>query len=131
MKYEMTYADFSRYLANHGFIENPLTEEQYDFLQATGFPESNVYGVACDVNALVDFNVARLINDPRDLVYVALFRWASDDEEFPEIVIASDTKALFEEVAEQASYGEATFTELFADPEFHIVIHTYEQKQRG
>ena len=24
MKYEMTYADFSRYLANHGFPENPV-----------------------------------------------------------------------------------------------------------
>lgn len=67
MKYEMTYADFSRYLANHGFPENPLTEEQYEILQGTGFPESNVYGVACDVNALVDFNVARLINDPREM----------------------------------------------------------------
>ena len=84
------------------------------------------------MNALVDFNVARLINDPRDLVYVAQFRWVSDDEEFPEIVIASDTKALFDEIVEQASYGEdTTFTELFADPDFRIVIHTYEQKQRG
>lgn len=58
----MAYAEYQAYMARYGFIECPLTEEQFNEASAK-LHEDDLYGLGCDVNAGVDFHVAMKIND--------------------------------------------------------------------
>jgi hypothetical protein len=62
----MSYADFQRYVANYGFPTCPLTEEQFNAARSIGATDGEMYGIACDVNAGVDFHVAGLLNTQRN-----------------------------------------------------------------
>lgn len=55
----MTYAEYQAYMAKYGFINCPLTADQFEAAVKLG---AEVYGVGCDVNAGVDFRVACKIN---------------------------------------------------------------------
>lgn len=59
----MTYDEFTAYLAKYGFTPCPITNEQFDGLKAEGFHDDDFYGLACDVLAGVDFNVAVKMNN--------------------------------------------------------------------
>lgn len=59
----MTYAEFQAYMAKYGFVSCPLTEEQFTYCIATGMNVDTLYGVACDVNAGIDFLRAVEINN--------------------------------------------------------------------
>jgi len=54
----MTYAEFQQYCSRFGFIEAPLTEEQFDHCVDAGLSDQGIYGVACDVMADIEFNAA-------------------------------------------------------------------------
>ena len=55
----MTYEEYQAYMAKYGFVSCPLTHEQFNIAVERG---AEVYGVGCDVNAGVDFNVAVKVN---------------------------------------------------------------------
>lgn len=61
----MTYEEFKAYMAKYGFPACPITEEQFDAAMGYGLHVDDFYGMACDVNAGVDFHVACQINDRR------------------------------------------------------------------
>ncbi len=58
----MTYADFQAYMAKYGFPSCPLTEDQFNEAHMLGATDNDMYGIACDVNAGVDFHVAVKLN---------------------------------------------------------------------
>ena len=57
----MTYAEFQAYMARYGFPQCPLSEDQFKHAQAT-LGDDALFGVACDVNAGVDFATALKVN---------------------------------------------------------------------
>lgn len=58
----MTYAEYQSYMARYGFVECPLTIEQFEEASKV-LHEDDMYGLGCDVNAGVDFNVAMKVNN--------------------------------------------------------------------
>lgn len=60
----MTYEEFQHYMARYGFPSCPLTKEQFDDAAAR-LHEDDLFGLACDVNAGVTFEVAIVVNDRR------------------------------------------------------------------
>lgn len=61
----MTYEEFQAYTAKYGFPVCPLTREQYAEAIQLGATDNDTYGIACDVNAGVDFHVAVKLNTQR------------------------------------------------------------------
>jgi len=57
----MTYAEFQSYMARYGFPQCPLSEDQFKRAQAK-LGDDALFGVACDVNAGVDFATALKVN---------------------------------------------------------------------
>lgn len=54
----MKYSEFQQYCARFGFIETPITEEQFDHCVSLGLSDQGIYGVACDVLADIEFHTA-------------------------------------------------------------------------
>lgn len=54
----MDYQEFQRYCARMGFIDAPITKEQYDHCHGCGLDDDGAYEVACDVNCGIDFDAA-------------------------------------------------------------------------
>jgi hypothetical protein len=55
-----SYAEFQRRMASYGFISTPITEEQFALCDKLSYDA--VYGIACDVNAGLSFEVAVAVN---------------------------------------------------------------------
>ncbi len=60
-----TYGDFVAYMAKYGFIACPLSEAQHAEARELGADDADMFGIACDVNAGVDFHVAVKLNTQR------------------------------------------------------------------
>lgn len=58
----MTYEEYQTYMAGFGFISCPLSAEEFKEASATLHPD-DLFGLGCDVNAGVSFEVAMLVND--------------------------------------------------------------------
>lgn len=54
----MTYPDFQQYCARFGFVDTPLTQEEFNHCVDAGLDDEGIYGVACDVLAAIDFDAA-------------------------------------------------------------------------
>lgn len=61
----MTYDEYRQYMAKYGFVNCPLTEDQYREAHELGATGDDMYGIGCDVNAGVDFYVAVKLNTQR------------------------------------------------------------------
>lgn len=61
----MTYHEYQAYMAKYGFVPCPLTEDQFNDAHMKGATDDDMFGIGCDVNAGVDFNVAVKINTQR------------------------------------------------------------------
>ena len=61
----MTYDEFTQYLAKYGFINNPLSQEQFKKCHDNTLSLEGVYGIACDMCAGIDFDRAYEINRER------------------------------------------------------------------
>lgn len=62
---DISYAEFQEYMANYGFPNCPLSEEQFNEARNLGALDDDMYGIACDVNAGIDFHVAVKLNTQR------------------------------------------------------------------
>ena len=60
----MTYDEFVQYMARYGFIGCPLTLNQYIIAKDVSDDIDFLYGLACDVNAGIDFGNALIANKP-------------------------------------------------------------------
>jgi hypothetical protein len=54
----MSYSDFQQYCASNGFINTPITDQEYWTLIGNGLQMYYIYSVACDVNAGFSFQEA-------------------------------------------------------------------------
>jgi hypothetical protein len=54
----MTYSEFQQYCARFGFIDTPLTEDQFDHCVDVGLSIEGMYNVACDIAGDIEFNTA-------------------------------------------------------------------------
>ena len=62
----MSYSDFQQYCANYGFINTPITNEEYWTLIGNGFTLDDIYSIACDVNVGFSMELAiKLIEGDR------------------------------------------------------------------
>ena len=59
-----TNDDLREDCARFGFLSCPLTDAQMDSLRAQGHSQTTAYGVACDVHAGFDFDIAARANVP-------------------------------------------------------------------
>ncbi len=62
----MDYEAYQQYMARYGFTSSPLIQEQFQYCRDH---KVDWYGVSCDVNAGVDFNVACKINPVVEEIY--------------------------------------------------------------